>query len=146
MQQYLAGAWVDPELCRGCRAGNSHKSLQESQQHHRSHSSLMLGTRAGSRDGRSVNSSSGLSALTAESAPLLLVLPPCPSTCTHMSAHACTCTHTRKSVSVSHPVASNSFTPWAVARQAPLSVGSSRQEYWSGVPFPSPGDLPDPGM
>ena len=35
-------------------------------------------------------------------------------------------------------------TPWAVAHQAPLSMGSSRQEYWSGLPFPSPGDLPDP--
>ena len=37
-------------------------------------------------------------------------------------------------------------TPWTVAHQAPLSVGSSRQEYWSGLPFPSPGDLPDPGI
>ena len=37
-------------------------------------------------------------------------------------------------------------TPWTVARQAPLSMGFSRQEYWSGLPFPSPGDLPDPGM
>ena len=37
-------------------------------------------------------------------------------------------------------------TPWAVARQAPLSMGFSRQEYWSGLPFPSPGDLPDPGI
>ena len=35
-------------------------------------------------------------------------------------------------------------TPWAVACQAPLSMGYSRQEYWSGLPFPSPGDLPDP--
>ena len=35
---------------------------------------------------------------------------------------------------------------WTVARQAPLSVGFSRQEYWSGLPFPSPGDLPDPGI
>ena len=35
---------------------------------------------------------------------------------------------------------------WAVARQAPLSVGFSRQEYWSGLPFPLPGDLPDPGI
>ena len=34
--------------------------------------------------------------------------------------------------------------PWTVARQAPLSTGSSRQEYWSGWPFLSPGDLPDP--
>ena len=37
-------------------------------------------------------------------------------------------------------------TPWTVARQAPLSTGFSRQEYWSGLPFPSPGDLPDPGI
>ena len=35
-------------------------------------------------------------------------------------------------------------TPWTVACQAPLSMGISRQEYWSGLPFPSPGDLPDP--
>ena len=34
-------------------------------------------------------------------------------------------------------------TPWTAARQAPLSMGFSRQEYWSGVPFPSPGDLPE---
>ena len=37
-------------------------------------------------------------------------------------------------------------TPWTVAHQAPLSVAFSRQEYWSGLPFPSPGDLPDPGI
>ena len=37
-------------------------------------------------------------------------------------------------------------TPWTVAYQASLSMGFSRQEYWSGVPFPSPGDLPDPGI
>ena len=37
-------------------------------------------------------------------------------------------------------------TPWTVARQAPLSMGFSRQEYWSGLPCPSPGDLPDPGI
>ena len=36
--------------------------------------------------------------------------------------------------------------PWTVAYQAPLSMGFSRQEYWSGLPLPSPGDLPDPGM
>ena len=35
-------------------------------------------------------------------------------------------------------------TLWTVALQAPLSMGFSRQEYWSGLPFPSPGDLPDP--
>ena len=36
--------------------------------------------------------------------------------------------------------------PWTVARQAPLSMGFSRQEYWSGWPFPSPVDLPNPGI
>ena len=37
-------------------------------------------------------------------------------------------------------------TPWTVAYQAPPSLGFSRQEYWSGLPFPSPGDLPNPGI
>ena len=37
-------------------------------------------------------------------------------------------------------------TPWIVARQAPLSMGFSRQEHWSGLPFHSPGDLPNPGI
>ena len=37
-------------------------------------------------------------------------------------------------------------TPWTVTCQAPLSMGFSRQEYWSGLPFPSPGDLPNPGI
>ena len=37
-------------------------------------------------------------------------------------------------------------TQWTVAHQAPPSMGFSRQEYWSGLPFPSPGDLPDPGI
>ena len=37
-------------------------------------------------------------------------------------------------------------TPWAVVYQAPPSMGSSRQECWSGLPFPSPGDLPYPGI
>ena len=36
-------------------------------------------------------------------------------------------------------------TLWTVAHQAPLSMGFSRQEYWHGLPFPSPGDLPDSG-
>ena len=38
------------------------------------------------------------------------------------------------------------MTPWTVAHQVPLSMEFSRQEYWSGLPFPSPGDLPDPGI
>ena len=37
-------------------------------------------------------------------------------------------------------------TPWTVACQAPLSLVYSREEYWSGLPFPSPGDLPDVGI
>ena len=37
-------------------------------------------------------------------------------------------------------------TPWTVAHQAPLSMGFPRQEYWSGLPFPSIGDLPDLGI
>ena len=37
-------------------------------------------------------------------------------------------------------------TPWTVAHQAPPSMGFSRQEYWSGLPFPAPGDLPNPGI
>ena len=38
------------------------------------------------------------------------------------------------------------MTPWTVAHQAPLSMGFSMKEYWSGLPCPSPGDLPDPGI
>ena len=37
-------------------------------------------------------------------------------------------------------------TPWTVAHQSPLSMAFSRQEYWSGLPFPSPEDLPNPGI
>ena len=48
---------------------------------------------------------------------------------------------------LSYSVMSNSFlTPWTVACQAPLSMRFSRQEYWSGLPCPPPGDLPDPGI
>ena len=43
-------------------------------------------------------------------------------------------------------VVSDSATPWTGAHQAPLSMGFPRQEYWSGLPCPSPGDLPDPGI
>ena len=53
-----------------------------------------------------------------------------------------------KSESVSHSIMSDSLQPSGlyVARQVPLSIGFSRQEYWSGLPFPSPGDLPNPGI
>ena len=48
---------------------------------------------------------------------------------------------------LSRSVVSDSFrTPWTVARQAPLSKGFSRQEDWSGLTFPPPGDLPNPGI
>ena len=40
----------------------------------------------------------------------------------------------------------SSVIPWTVAHQGPLSTGSSRQEYWNGLPFPSPGDPPGSGM
>ena len=43
-------------------------------------------------------------------------------------------------------VLSDFATPWTVAHQAPLSMGFSRQEYWSGLPFPPPEDLFDPGI
>ena len=46
-----------------------------------------------------------------------------------------------------HSVVSNSFaTAWMVTCRAPLSMGFPRQEYWAGLPFPSPGDLPGPGI
>ena len=47
---------------------------------------------------------------------------------------------------LSRSVVSDSVIPWTVAHQAPLSLGFPRQEYWSGLPCPPPGDLPDPGM
>ena len=52
----------------------------------------------------------------------------------------------KESESVGHSVMSDSLqpTPWTVARQAPLSMEFSRQEFWNGLPFPSPGDLPRP--
>ena len=51
------------------------------------------------------------------------------------------------SVWFSHSVVSDPFvTPWTAAHQAPLSLGFSRQESWSGLPFPSPEDLPNLGI
>ena len=47
---------------------------------------------------------------------------------------------------LSSSVISDSVTPWTVAHEAPLSTGFPRQEYWSGLPFPSPRDLPNPGV
>ena len=56
--------------------------------------------------------------------------------CQHM--HVCVCE------SLSH--AQLYVTPWTVAHQASLSIGFPKQEYWSGLPFPFPEDLPDPGI
>ena len=47
---------------------------------------------------------------------------------------------------VSHTVMSHSVTPWTTAHQAPLSMEIYRKEYWNGLPFPSPGHRPDPGI
>jgi len=49
-------------------------------------------------------------------------------------------------VSVGHLVMYDSAIPWVIACQAPLSIEFSRQEYWSVLPYPSPGDLPYPGI
>ena len=51
-----------------------------------------------------------------------------------------------KSESISCSVMSDPATPWTVAHQAPLSMGFSRQEYWSGLPFTSPGDRLNQGI
>ena len=51
-----------------------------------------------------------------------------------------------ESQSISHSVVPNFVTPWTLASQAPLSMEFSRQEYWSGLPFPSLGEVPDPGI
>ena len=51
-----------------------------------------------------------------------------------------------ESESVSCSVVSDSATPWTIARQAAQSMEFSRQEYWNGLPFPTPGDLPNPGI
>ena len=47
---------------------------------------------------------------------------------------------------MSHSVVSDSMRPHGVALQTPLSMGFSGQEFWSGLPFPFPGDLPNPGI
>ena len=59
---------------------------------------------------------------------------------THIQWHTVLC------AVLSHSVVSDSVTSWTVTHQAPLSIGFSRQEYWSGLPCPPPGDLPDPGI
>ena len=57
--------------------------------------------------------------------------------CTHRFTHMCM---------PSSSVMFSSATPWTIARQTPLSIGFSRQAYWSGLPFPTAEDLPNPGI
>ena len=60
--------------------------------------------------------------------------------CVCVSLYVCVCVCACVSVLVTWSFAN----PWTVACQVPLSIGFSWQEYWSGFPFPSPGDLPEP--
>ena len=64
----------------------------------------------------------------------------CVCVCVYVCVCVCVC------VCVNHSVVSDPVTPGTVARQAPLSMGFSRQEYWSGLPFSPPGDRLDPGI
>ena len=87
-----------------------------------------------------------------------VVFPPCMALSFHMSLFGKDTSHTDLALTfmtsfdlIIYKVNSLSrvrlfATPWTVAHQAPLSMGFSRQEYWSGLPFPSPGGLPDSGM
>ena len=68
--------------------------------------------------------------------------------CREEEAHSprCPCRPASRTRQVASVVSDSFATPWTVALQAPLSVGLSRQEYWSGWPRLPPGDLPDPGI
>ena len=59
--------------------------------------------------------------------------------CSWLNVHTCVC-------SVTQSCLKHFATPWTVACQAPQSMGFPRQEYWDGLPFPTPGDLPNPGI
>ena len=63
---------------------------------------------------------------------------PCPKAKEKAQQDSCSCLVTKPCPTL--------VTPWTVACQAPQSMGFSRQEYWNGLPFPSPGDLPNPGI
>ena len=72
---------------------------------------------------------------------IILPFPECQSF--HSSTCVCVCVHEQSQL-LSH--VQLFATPWTVAHDAPLSMEFSRQEYWSRLPFPSPGDLPNPGI
>ena len=63
-----------------------------------------------------------------------------------VSENAVHCCHNYTYYVLNHSVVSDSVTPWTVTHQAPLSMGFSRQEYWSGLTYLPPGDLPNPGI
>ena len=68
--------------------------------------------------------------------------------CVSVCVRECVCVSVCERVCVCAvtSVVSNSVTPWAAAHQAPLPIGFPRHEYWSGLPFSSAGDLPNPGI
>ena len=66
--------------------------------------------------------------------------------CSGLRGHDLGQDHADHSWGLSYMAGGDFATPWTVAHQASLSMGFSRQEYWSGLPFLSPGDLPDPGI
>ena len=63
----------------------------------------------------------------------------CPSPLNNIIIVVCVCAQSLSHVQLFGP-------PWTPTHQTPLSMEFSRQEYWNGLPFPTPGDLPDPGM
>ena len=63
-----------------------------------------------------------------------------------MCVCVCACVFIEKVLHASSGLSDCFVTPWTVARQVPLSMGFPRQEYWCGLSFPPPGDLPDPGI
>ena len=68
--------------------------------------------------------------------------------CIYMCTHTCMCTYMWCALFwlVTQSRLTLFVTPWVAARQGPLSMGFPRQEYWSGLPFLPPGDLPNPGI
>ena len=75
------------------------------------------------------------------SVPIFQVIPLAIPRCVRVCVCVCVCVH-----APSCSVVSAFVTPWTVAHQAALSLKFSRQQYWRGWPFPSPGNLPDPGI
>ena len=65
---------------------------------------------------------------------------------THVGLRRVFFPRSRSSLEPARSFVSDSVTPGTITRQAPLSIRFSRQEYWSGLSFPSPGDLPCPGI